>query len=375
MACSRPRTRTCCPECFAYPWLRDYIREISTKIGTCKFCRRRKRPIVPVDALTELFANLLTYYVYDIEGDPFDSRGMLICMIQEDWEVFAADMIDSGRADKLLEDIMESWSDDDSGQPPVQANAYYTRGKWYHDTLADTWDEFSQQVKEEPNCELLFHGDVDFHSFLIHEEILGNITVELPAGTLLYRARLGYDREAEGDYRPFSGSDIGAPPSCKASAGRANTKDQVVLYCADQKETALAEMRPARGEYVSVAELSVRNELRIADLSRDHDWPNPFTSQSLSYDVEFVHLLYAFAKELATPLRHKDDVIDYLPSQRLVQVFKQAGVDGIRYPSAMAPEGTNIVLFNPEVVEIGDSELIEITKINIEYGPVPHFSF
>src|SRR5262249_55595986 len=156
-------------------------------------------------ALTEFFANLLTYYVYDIEGDQFDSRGMLINLIQEDWNVFAEDMINSERADKLLEDIMTSWSDDDSGQPSIQAHDYYTRGKWYHDTLADTWDEFSQQVKEDPNCVLLFRGDVDFHSFLIHEEILGNITVELPAGIVLYRARLGYVRGSEGNYLPFSG--------------------------------------------------------------------------------------------------------------------------------------------------------------------------
>jgi len=118
-----------------------------------------------------------------------------------------------------------------------------------------------------------------------------------------------------------------------------------------------------------------RTVIYLQFLSGDHNSPNPFTSENLAYDVEFARLLYAFAEELATPLRQKDDVIDYLPSQRLVQVFKNAGVDGIRYPSAMAPEGTNIVLFNPALVEIGNSELFEVKEISIKYGPPPHFSF
>jgi len=189
-------------------------------------------------------------------------------MIQGDWEVFTEDMFDSGRAGTLLEEIMESQWDDDSGLPPVRAHDLYLRKvkKWYHDTLDDTWEEFSQQVKEDPNCELLFRGDVDFHDFLIHEEILGNRTERVPAGTIFYRARLGYIRGTDNNHCPFSGSAIGPPPPDKARAGRANVEGQVVLYCADQKETAVAEVRPARGEYVSVAELHTQRELEIADL-------------------------------------------------------------------------------------------------------------
>lgn len=55
------------------------------------------------------------------------------------------------------------------------------------------------------------------------------------------------------DDESYQGVDIADPPATKASAGRANRKGQVVLYCADQEETAIAEVRPARGNVVSLA--------------------------------------------------------------------------------------------------------------------------
>jgi hypothetical protein len=143
-----------------------------------------------------------------------------------------------------------------------------------------------------------------------------------------------------------------------------------VLYCADQEQTAIAEVRPARGEYVSVAELHTWQELRLADLNATTEWPNPFTTEHLSYEVEFSHLLEALADELAKPLRRRDDVADYLPSQRLAEFIEQAGIDGIRYPSAMAPGGTNIVLFNPLLVKNGPSKLVEISDIWIDYSQI-----
>ena len=36
-----------------------------------------------------------------------------------------------------------------------------------------------------------------------------------------------------------------------------------VFYCADQEGTAVAEVRPARGEYVSVAKVSAIKELNL----------------------------------------------------------------------------------------------------------------
>lgn len=68
----------------------------------------------------------------------------------------------------------------------------------------------------------------------------------------------------------------------RAGPGRANGNGKVVLYCADQEGTAVAEVRSARGEYVSVAEVRAARELEILDLVSDPEWPNPWNFRILS---------------------------------------------------------------------------------------------
>lgn len=79
-------------------------------------------------------------------------------------------------------------------------------------------------------------------------------------------------------------------------------------------------------------------------------------------------LLFDFGEELGRPLRRADDPADCVPCQTLVRRIRSSGFfDGIRYPSAMAPKGSNVVLFDPGAVEIGQSELVEVRKIEIIY--------
>lgn len=292
----------------------------------------------------------------------------VIDLVQEDWEVFSEHLLENNGAGRLLEAIIHSGWDDDSGEPLLGASDLYVarHRRWSHDTLADIWQQFAEEVKSEPTRPLRFR-DADFDEFLIHEELLGSRTVRVPTGAVLYRARLGFVRNHNGD-EPFWGAAIGAPSPGKAGPGRANAKGKVVLYCADQEGTAVAEVRPVRGEYVSVAEIRAARELEILDLVTEPEWPNPFTDDAVNYWVELAGLLAAFAEELSKPLRSRDDPTDYIPSQKLTELIQTARVDGIRYPSAMAPSGTNVVLFDPSVVQIGTSRLVEIREMNVEYG-------
>ena len=82
-------------------------------------------------------------------------------------------------------------------------------------------------------------------------------------------------------------------------------------------------------------------------------------------------LLFAFGEQLGRPLRRADDPADYVPCQKLVHRIRSSGFyDGIRYPSAMAPKGSNVVLFDPGAVHIGRSKLVEVKEIGITYGLV-----
>jgi len=286
-------------------------------------------------------------------------------LIQSDWDVFSDRLLDRGIAARLLEAIMASGWDDDDGEPRFSADADYVRHRWSDPPLADVWQEFVDEVKRDPARPLAFRG-TEFDEFLIREELRGRRAVCMRAGTVLYRARLGFIRGDEGP-KPFADPAIGAPPLDKAGPGRASVKGRAVLYCADEKDTAVAEVRPALGEYVSVAELRLRRDSEILDLATKPNPPNPFVGESRRYEVEFEQLLWAFAEQLAKPLRSRDDVSDYIPTQKLADAIKKAGLAGIRYPSAMAPGGTNVVLLVPAVAEIGASRLVEIMKVRVEY--------
>jgi hypothetical protein len=336
----------------------NYVLENSSKKGDCGYCGGEDVDMIESGALYDLFRNLLQVYVpsNDPHGD------CLIDLIQGDYKVFDEAFYDSCEADRLLEDIMASGWDDDSGEPQIGARDLYYPGssQWLHTTMVERWEEFSDKVK-------LDSGHQPEFPELFDEEI-GSMEVVLRKGTPLHRARLGFASSEDGVTRPYRGSEIGAPPRGKAKPARANTKGEVVLYCTDQEGTAIAEVRPWRGLLVSVAEMRSVRDLSIVDLSEKPPPSNPFTDGTPAYERELEELLMVFGEELGRPLRRADDADDYLPCQKLVGRIRQSGFyDGIRYPSAMAPRGTNVVLFDPAAVEIGQSRLVEVTKVGIIY--------
>ncbi|MGD0650108.1 MAG: RES domain-containing protein [Verrucomicrobiia bacterium] len=350
----------CCVNCFAHEWLRDYVRCKSTAVWDCDYCGHEGVNVIPVGALYGLFENLMELYV------PSDSPHgeALVDLIQGDYEVFEDSLHTSGEAARLLEDIMESGWDDDSGEPPVDANELYRRRdeEEHHTTMREAWEEFCYELRDnpthEPNLPALF------------DEELARMEVELSHESIMHRARIGFRVGEHNDARPFEGVDIGAPPLDKAKPGRANAQGEVVLYVADQEATAVAEVRPWRGLLVSVAEARIAHNLRLVDLSKVPELLNPFTAEAPQYEAELVSLLAAFSEELGRPLRRADDPLDYLPCQKLVRRIRASGLyDGIRYPSAMNPRGTNVVIFDPKLTAIGRSRLVEVREVGISYEP------
>jgi hypothetical protein len=60
----------------------------------------------------------------------------------------------------------------------------------------------------------------------------------------------------------------------------------------------------------------------------------------------------------------------------LAQRSRASGYDGIRYPSAMNPGGSNVVLFDPSLAEIGASKLVQIEGVKVTYSTFPgEYSF
>jgi hypothetical protein len=129
--------------------------------------------------------------------------------------------------------------------------------------------------------------------------------------------------------------------------------------------------RPWRGLLVSVAEVNIARDLHLVDLSKPPPPSNPFTDEAPQYERELEDLLMACGEELGRPLRRADDPRDYVPCQKPVRLIRESRLyDGIKYPSAMAPGGANVVLFDPKLVWIGSSKLVEVREMGISYDPI-----
>jgi hypothetical protein len=355
----------CCVDCFAHEWLREFILDNSEDVGECDYCDSKGGQVIEVDALYEPFHNLMRLYIS--KGEAFLVAGLspdgepLLYLIQEDYDVFDDGLVTSDAAARLLEDIMQSGWDDDSGEAQIAAHDLYVRysDRWGHATMTQQWGDYCAEVKAHPRRRPHLHP-------LFNEE-LGRQGVEVQEGTVFYRSRLGYEPADDGP-QPYEGERIGAPPPNRAPPGRANKRREVVLYVADDEETAIAEARPARGNLVSVAELHATRVLRLVDLRAPVQPSNPFTDETPEYEQELEHLLWAFAEDLARPLRRTDDHREYRPCQMLARRIRECGYDGVRYPSAMNPAGCNVVLFDPHLAKVGASKLVDIESVEVAYN-------
>ena len=347
----------CCPNCFDDKWLKEKIAELSHEKGDCPLCEAENVPLIEASELGGYFHNQLSMYEV---ADSFESGERLSFLIQEDWQVFDEDTLNEDQRAELLEDIANADWDDDEGEDPIDAQELYQPvGGQLHTTHRDRWEQYCSDVRENPEEAL------PFEEFLTDD--LAGLSVTLPVGTRLHRARPGFKSGEYGEREAYKGDDIGAPPTAKAKAGRVNVDHQRVLYCADQETTAIAEVRPPRGFYVSVASVAVNRELRIIDLAKGPPGINPFITETLRWDVEIQSLLIAFGEEMSLPLERDDVPAHYRPCQRLADYIRDAGYDGIRYPSALNPDGTNVVFFDPTVAAIGESKLVKITENTLKY--------
>lgn len=339
----------CCVRCFQYHSLREFIRANGTAEGECHYCGATRVHVIEIGQLTSKFHNFLDLFVADDEA--LDTLDWYV----QAWSVFNDNRLNDAHRRELLGDIINANWDDDDGEPPIDPCDYF---RSRHD-IWDEWREFCDAVRADPTQPLPFDE-------YIHEE-LGRRSITLAAGSPLHRARPGYAvNSKDGAVQPYCGTEIGAPLESKKS-GRAHRAPARVLYAADQEATAVCEIRPVRGLAVSVCQMTANRDLRIVDLSLQANRYDPFFTEDAHYHRSIETLLVGLGEEMAKPLTRDDDEAHYLPSQVLAEFVQVSGYDGIRYPSAMRPRGTSVVLFDPEVMTIGASKLVWVKSISVKF--------
>ncbi|HRK95748.1 MAG TPA: RES family NAD+ phosphorylase [Rhodospirillales bacterium] len=211
--------------------------------------------------------------------------------------------------------------------------------------------------------------------------------VPIPEGTIFFRAQSGID------YAPVveDGVEMGEVPygfgparmkplANQAREGRVNPVAISVLYLASEKQTAISEVRPWVGAEISVAQFKVLRNLRAVDLSPGYGkrWidlsvfdPGSQPDAKQKEKGVWIDIDNAFSR----PVTLSDDSADYVPTQILAELFKNAGYDAIIYRSQFGEKGYNIALFNVEDAEVINCAPYQVRGIEVTFEQIGNMWF
>ena len=145
--------------------------------------------------------------------------------------------------------------------------------------------------------------------------------------------------------KPYMGKGIGASP--KPGNGRLNREGFPVLYLGSNSYTALAEIRPHPGHYVSIEGFEILRDLNVADFD-----PDISIFSASDERLEMFETIQAFDRWMSTPAT-PDDKTSYLITQLLAEVLKQRGFDAVQFRSSVS-KGVNLYVFDTSDAEFVD---------------------
>ena len=333
--------KKCCGNCIGDNFLSKEIEKRSKEIGDCEFCGSKNVKLIDPPELVDLFENV--FGVYE-ESDSPDALS-LESLMRADWDLF-------GRTDTVKAETLLVLISDDS-------RIFH---KKYASTIGDDssaiqeWEEFREELKHRNRY---FPKNIN----AIQELEKPFVFLQGNVPSKVYRARM-CDQPAS-----YPIIQMGKPPEMQAGNGRANPVGIPCLYVASDAETAVAEIRPHKGELVCVAEFDVDPSAKLIDLQNPRKTVSPFQLDDKFIKIfrRYMEYLCRLGDELTLPVLPHSAHLEYLPSQYLCEYIKNIGYDGVIYRSAMGP-GINYAIFNDSIVVGRDVALYRIDDIVVKFS-------
>jgi len=189
-------------------------------------------------------------------------------------------------------------------------------------------------------------------------------------GQVLFRAQRGFTMgRAEGEEfdREMAHPPERMVPTVEHSTdGRVSPRGIPCLYLASNMKTAVAEVRPWTGSYVSLAQFKLVKRCKVVDCR--------FTKSAQLLDKDEVAVWNDIAYAFSKPVSPEEPHLEYVPTQILAETFRSQGFDGIRYQSLLS-KGTNIALFDTASAELINCGLhkVRIVSFDFAWSDDPYF--
>lgn len=195
---------------------------------------------------------------------------------------------------------------------------------------------------------------------------------EVKKGSVLWRSQLGhgwrpyYEGKEHIDDIPCAFIPQRMKPVQNASSeGRANPKGIPYLYLSTDMNTAMAEVRPWVGSYISVAQFKLLKSVRLMNCTSDDKGTMIYLKEPEPGKRE-VAVWKDIDKAFSMPVTSDETTADYAPTQILAELFKNNGVDGIAYRSSLG-KGHNRMLFDLEVAYPINCTLYGAKKVSFDF--------
>ncbi|WP_294315096.1 RES domain-containing protein [uncultured Sphingomonas sp.] len=356
-----------CPECFENTALKRRLVEIRPGLPDNERCEiHPTRKAIPLDEVGKIVEPALRNN-YTIGEWMFDH--------QEGDDLY--DVINGTTGaddDRVINGLIRWLVDNDHYWPPDGEEAFFAEDQTYVPIRLDGWRHgalwrrfrdailhrqrfFNDNAKE--FLAEIFNGiqnqsDIDnkpaFYRLAPGDE------------TTFYRARVVPNEDAFREIAKDPAGLMGPPPPSLRKAGRMNAAGIAVFYGATEKDTAVAEMRPAVGSLISLAAFRVHRPIHVLDLTR-------FTRAGKQLDIfaknQMVRatqwaFMQSFASEISQPILPSDEHLEYVPAQVVAEYLTSTSVrwrgsdvtpDAIIFRSAQREGGKNIAV-------MGDATLI-----------------
>ncbi len=328
----------CCSNCFNDRYLTTVIIQMSVNTGNCDFCQLEDTPIISPEELNYRFQPLLD--LYELTDDEGES---IVDLLKNDWMLFTS--LDNEKATELLELIVE-----------LELHGLFTSKENEDKVRISNWKDFKTELKHDnryfpkkaPDYEHL--NELLAHIILPYEDV----------PQYLYRSRVNIDTEI------IDIEKMGKPPAKISTAGRANPMGIPYLYAASNIKTAIAEIRPHKGDNITVAKFEVKEALILADLRNPRESVSPFGLDEDGVNQIFIDLDYLchLGDELSKPILPREAHLEYLSSQYLCELIKHCGYDGVIYKSSVG-DGDNYAVFSDDKLEAIETKVYSVDNVEI----------